>query len=500
MKAALPETAEVPAASDGPDEELGRETRSYSKQQIIAVAYDRPERVPLGPAPEAVPYKLLQASAWGFLGVAVLLAIWRFRVAEPVMLLWPHVGKSPADLALTSGIYFTGALLESLQQVLLAVMAILAVNSMARYEFKARWIAWRGAATEHSLDYPPGSSLPLMIPAIAGGVLLTIGGLVSQLSSGGTAVVSLVGGGGLVTFAGLALVLAGLASGELRGFLWRTGQSGRSLPMRKRGDEIGLVSPVRVQAFETSNSAILILLSLAFVGAACTTMLAAGRSNVQLSEGGLTLWLLVAGAVLGIFGGAYALHRAAVLWNELAHGWESGARSIGKPRVLFGERSARAFRMAAFALSAAIVAAVVPVVKTVGASSLPTMILAICCPAAVVLFFIWMAAVKMDSFRVVAATAAVAGSRAHEVGSKRATGVLAAVLCGIAVAEFLWEMYAVYLQQQMISTSAPGQMAVHMLESMLWSGMSLLPVCWGALMTLDMERAAANLETCREME
>jgi hypothetical protein len=73
-------------------------------------------------------------------------------------------------------------------------------------------------------------------------------------------------------------------------------------------------------------------------------------------------------------------------------------------------------------------------------------------------------------------------------------------LMGVAAVEFGWRMGLLCYQQQQIDATQSGQLAAHFLESILCASTSLLWVCWTVLMLLDLDRAAANLETCREID
>jgi hypothetical protein len=312
-----------------------------------------------------------------------------------------------------------------------------------------------------------------------------------------------LGGGAVVAATGLLLALLGAGCGEMSRFLWRMGQFGRALAARKRGDEIGLAPPVRVQAFDKTSSAGLMLLALAFLAAGFAVFIWLMYERLKMASE----VALAAGGFLGIVGGAYTLYRLATLWREMLHGWEYGARSIGKPRSRHpGELATGAFRAAGWTVSFCILVLVVPVVKTVGNTSVPVILLSIFLPASSILFFLWLVALKCDSFKMVLATSVVAGPRAWEVRVVWWPRLLAGALMLLAAAEGLWIFYGTFLslnQSWRYSIAAPGgadkEAARQLLMATVFFGLAVLPAFWAALTLLDMDRANANLEVCNEV-
>ncbi|MFH0937714.1 MAG: hypothetical protein V1899_00280 [Planctomycetota bacterium] len=473
------------------------ETGSYSVAQVAAIAYDRPERVPLGSAPEVARYRLLCVVAWILLGFAIMIGVWRLYASahtEVPSITTQVVGSITPILS---------ALLNFLGLALLGILVTMAAHYIARLDAQASWITWRSAALTEPLR-ESDVNLPFILPwSVSGGLLIGLGLVVATGAAPfGDTILQAFGGGVAITAAGLLLALLGAGSGEASRFLWRMSQFGKALAARKRGDEIGLLPPSRVQAFTKTSSTGLMLLTLAFLTASFATFIWLMCERLKMAA---DIALLI-GGFLGIVGGAYTLYRLTTLWSDMLYGWEYGARSIGKSHSRYpGELATNAFRAAGWTVSFCIVVLIVPVVKTIGNTNVPMLLMSIFLPVSSILFILWLVALKRDSFKLALATSVVAGSRSWTVRSNLWPRLLAGALMLVVVLEGLWIFYDVFMSLNQswrgsIATrgGADKEAAKQLLLATVFFGLIVLSGFWAALTLLDMDRANANLEVCNE--
>jgi len=462
-------------------------TGDYSAAQIEAIAYDRPERVPLGPRPAEREYQPLRWTGWAIIAATAL--------AMTTRMVW---GFTP-PAAVPAALAWTAAGLDTAAAVLVAAALSFFFAQLPRLDGRANWIAWRSASITEPLYEPLGSSIHLLAPWTATGVLLLASGVLLAIRTFGTGL-DQSNTCGIITMGALVLLLVPACS-ELRHFFSRMAQLGKALSQRKRGDEVGLPPPARVQGFEQTSSALLALMAAAFLAAGFAVYVWHCFQPVQTLLGTV---LIVLGFA-GILGGGYTLHRLASFWSEALYGWEYGARSIGRTHPPYNGRTAtRAFNAAAVTLSIAIVALVIPVMKTVGNSSVSGMLLSIFVPTAIILFVLWLAALKKDSFRFVMATTVVAGARAFEVIPNRRTAWLVRILVGVAVLQTCaWFMCAAFVLNQLwqgpLHAGASGA-AITIMSTVTRQSLFAMAATWAGLTLLDIDRAAGNLDVCREVE
>jgi hypothetical protein len=510
------EPAAPPAeVDDEPVEDASQhETKSYSSAQLAALVYDRPERVPLGPLPEVLPYRMLAVVGWAALVLAIIYSAATFYSAVQVWQAAPDSAEWP----------ILSALLNAATIVLAGVVTLHAAERVRRVDFKANWIAWRSAALEEPLGVPADSVLPMSIPFFIAGLSLIIFGIriAGQQDESGS--VAFLGGAMLISAVGVLLLLTGLAAKEVNVFLWRMAQIGRFLPFRKRGDEIALGYPMRVHgAPEPTSSPFLIVLAFAFLAATYATViwfmfhqLAETRTQrfhlgMPIAESGLTtrnVLGLALGGFIGIAGGAYTVYRLATLWGEMSQTWETAGRSIRKPRgPFFGEKLTRALRLACWIMTGAIVCAIVPVVRNVGHTSIHVLLFSILIPSFTILFILWLGALKNDSFNFIKATSVVSSSPFTVAGDGRRLKFIAVSLAALAAAKGTWllcksfmYMYALWSASGSLrEPNTAKAVSVELLSGVVLFSLHVLPACWAALMLLDLDRAAANLEACEEV-
>ena len=485
----LPEAAAILSPVESLTEDCAV-TRSYSPAEVIAVAYDRPDRVPLGRAPSKPGCRLFKATAWAVLGLAVSAAVGWLAV------LWYRGVPGPAACAACQ---LMANILACLSAILAALLLILASDYAVRFEARAAWLAWRTASATDVPDGPPGGGIAYVLPALVSGLLLIFSGVL--LLALHIADPALAAVGAWLIAGGLGMALLGAGAGQLRRLLWRIGHCGKLLPMRKRGDEVGLPPPLRVQPLERRSSGGLLLLALFFLMAGFGIFV----WHIHVPAQGALEIALAAGGLLGLLCGAYALYRLAALWSELVQGWETAARTAGKPRLpCAGEGSARAFLAAAWTWSACVLALVLPMVRLVGNTAWPINLLSVFLPVASSLFFLWLGAMKLESYRLALAATVLSWPRILEARRRVMTRVAALALLLAATAAGLLVLGALFLKLAQLwetssaavaSTAAPRLMLTGAVEA----GLLVLPAVWLALTLLDLDRATGCLEACVEI-
>jgi hypothetical protein len=503
---------ETAPGAEAPETDVSNdETKSYSKAQMAALVYDRPARVPLGPQPEAPSYKWLTHAGRAALALAALCAIGSLGSAMQVSKAAP---PDSAEWPLLSALLSSAALLCA------AVLPLLAVSRVRRIDDQAGWIAWRGAALETPPGSAPGSALPQMILFGAAGLTLLVFGLRMGAVRDENGVEIFSGGAPRVLAFSGWVMLMGLASREMASFLWRMSQFGRSLPHRKRGDELSLGYPIRGHgAPEQARSLFLIVVALAFLLAIYATVacLLFSQLNevrrlrfgmgppVEAGFTALNLAGLALGGLLALAAGAWAVLRLAGLSGEVFQHWQIASRSIRKTRPpFFGARFSKAFKALCWALSACNVMAMIPVIKNVASTSVYVMLLSICIPVFTMLFVSWLGALKNDSFHFVTATSVFSPSKAPHKAMRliifAAVFVLLATLNGGWMLgqsiQFVCKLWAA--TGNLTDPATAKEISVRLLTGVVLFSLHVIPACWAALMLLDLDRAAANLEACEE--
>lgn len=489
---------------------------------------------PLGREPAAASYGLLLAVACGFLILGVIFSGWHLhKTLNPQVVRLPFGFQPPKPAAST---FETLKALLGLAQSLLAGLTMMwVVNSITRLDKYANWIVWRSEGLSKPIGEPLGSSLPYILPWTVCGGLLVIMGVGFQSGGAGDMMMSQFLPGNslaLVAIGGL-LFLTGLGCGEIRRFYWRMAQAGLAIPRRKRGGEISIGPPARVGGGET-HTASPMFMTLALVALACgygiltLPTLPKIIDNINIEAGSVTAatrtavireaWsalAMFATLTLGIVGGGYTLHLLGGLWGELVQSWNRAAHSIALPkRPYFGEIGTQGFSASAWTIGGAVLVLDLYLVMKIldaanavsgrrggGDGVFPALIASLCFPACAVLFMWWLGALKRDSHRFVQATSVV--PRSHEEVNQSGGLRIAAIglLCvlGAQTIMLLYQMYQILETFSKIRGSGAEFVAGALMGVLLVVGLVLLPLFWLALVALDLDRAASNLQVCHEV-
>ncbi|HYF50733.1 MAG TPA: hypothetical protein VEJ63_15070 [Planctomycetota bacterium] len=474
---------------------------------------------PLGPEPVAAGYGLLDAVAWAVLVFGIAVGVWQLYVVfAPGDIRGGALRPSPSILDILKTI------LDFVQLVLIGLALLAAAKCIARIDRRGAWLAWRSGALTSPVTEPEGSSLPYILPwTVSGGVLVMTGlwttAQQDQLEPSSSAMFgeALLQGGIAIVGAGVVIFLAGLGCGEIRRFLWRVSRLGQVLPRRTRGDELSIGVPQKSwSGFEGHSSAGFILAALALLFVAYIMAVYQwwpSGSRVRVLENEKDPRLIFGGyafaGFLFLVGGGYTMYLLCSEWNQTLRHWHQAMNSVGKPaRPHFNQGMTVTFTRWSRIVGLAIAGLTIFVLLRMGSSlafaGFGIVILSICGLFSTACLAWWLAALKRDSFAFVQNTSALSAGAVEGNPQARRAGkalvVVALVSLLVALANMAIQLFAVLSS---FGTS-PGALLefipMILLPIMALIALFVLPPLLLGMLVLDLDRAAANLESVKEVQ